>query len=164
MNDLIRSSVVRDDFQRWLDWNKGSMTIGKGEKDISVLVMLKKSKSACYLYRTAIGKAGSISWNEPMAFSGAYHTTGRVLYLTREALNLLTDGSSPLVAEAGGSMRKEICGRINRRVEEIISDDRNNLSAKEITGMMARREIEYYQKHGAREEAICLFGPTEKFV
>ena len=167
MNDLIKSSVGRDDFQRWLDWNKGAMTVCKGEKDIAVLVMLERSKSVRYLYRAPIGKAGSISWNEPMAFSGVYHTTGRVLYLTREALNLLTDGSSPLVAEAGGSMRKEICGRINQRVEEAISSDRNNLPVKEVTGEMPRRRIEYYREHGARQDAIRMIfdgeAPDGKF-
>ena len=167
MNDLIRSSVVRDDFQRWLDWNKGSMTVCKGEKDVAALVMLERNKSACYLYRAPIGKSGSTSWNEPMAFSGVYDTTGRVLYLTREALNLLADGSSPLVAEAGGSMRKEICGRINQRVEEDISGDRNNLPMKEITGEMPRRRIQYYQEHGARQDAIRMLfdgeAPDGKF-
>ena len=42
MNGLIKSSVIRDDFQRWLDWNKGSMTVCKGEKDVAALVMLER--------------------------------------------------------------------------------------------------------------------------
>ena len=102
-----------------------------------------------------------------MAFSGVYDTAGCVLYLTREALNLLADGSSPLAAEAGGSALKDICGRINRRIEETISDDRNNLPARELTGEMSRRRVEYYRKHEARQDAIgTLFGgeaPDGKF-
>ena len=96
-----------------------------------------------------------------MAFSGVYDTAGRALYLTREALNLLAGGSSPLVAEVGGSMRKEICDKINQRVEDTISGDRNNFPIREIAGEMPRRRIKYYQEHGARQDAIRMLFDNE---
>ena len=61
---------------------------------------------------------------------------------------------SPLLAETGPSMLKAITGRINRRVEAIIANDRRNLPVQELTGSRAVRDLEYYQEHGAQCEAL----------
>ena len=161
MNDLIRSSVLDNRFREWLGSVIGSMPACPDGMPAAELVRLAKSPSVRYLYRASIGKAGGISWNEPMAFSGVYDMASRALYLTREALNLLSRGSSPLAAEAGGSMRKEICGKINQRVEEIIAGDRNNLPVRDVTGEMPRRRIQYYREHGARQAAIRMLFDDE---
>ena len=63
-------------------------------------------------------------------------------------------GQCPLVTVTAPSVVKEICGRINRRVEKIIANDRNNLPVREVTGGMALRDLCYYREYGAREEAI----------
>ena len=156
MNDLIRSSVLDGRFQEWLDSGTGSMQTCPDGKPAAEFIQLMKSPSVRYLYRTAIGKDGGISWNEPMAFSGVYDTAGHALYLTRETLNLLASGEFQLADDASGSMRKEMRGAINRRVEDIIADDRNNLPMREVTGEMPRRRIQYYQEHGARQDAIKM--------
>ena len=156
MNDLIKSSALTDRFRNWLDSGEGRMAACPDGKPAAELITLRKNPSARYLYMARTGKDGAISWDKPVEFAGAYSIGGHMLYLTRDALVLLSNGSSPLAAEAGGSMRKKICDAINRRVEEIISDDRNNLPIREITGEMPRRRIGYYREHGARQDAIKL--------
>ena len=167
MNDLIRSSVLDQQFQEWLDSGMGIMRACRPGRPAAEFIRLEKSPSVCYLYHASIGKDGGISWDKPMAFSGAYDTADRALYLTRETLNLLASGKFQLADEAGGSVRMEICREINRRVEGIISDDRNNLPMKEVTGEMPRRRIEYYREHGARQDAIRMIfdgeAPDGKF-
>ena len=51
----------------------------------------------------------------------------QALYLTEDVIRSLSDGQYPLVTQAGPSMVKEIRGRLNQRVEEIIANDRNNV-------------------------------------
>ena len=127
MNDLIKSSVLDEKFQKWLGFafSEGPLTVRPDGKAAAEFVRLKKNKYAYYIYMARTGKDGSVSWNDPLAFAGVYDANNCQLYLTREALNLLASGERQFADEAGGSALKDICRRINRRVEEIIAGDRN---------------------------------------
>lgn len=48
----------------------------------------------------------------------------------------------------------DINDRVNHYVEGVIANNRNNLTATEIAGFRAVQDLEYYQKYGAKEEAI----------
>ena len=102
-------------------------------------------------------KDTGISWSSSLSFCGVYDRKSRTLYLTENLLHSLTDGQAPLVTGTGPSMLDEICGRINQRVKDVIANDRNNLPVREITGGMTLRSLQYYQEHGAREEAVRRF-------
>ena len=154
MEDLIQCSVAQENFQRWLDWGSEPMTVYKGEKATTVLVTLEKKPNVDYLYRTAVGKDNSISWSNRLMFCGVYDVKSRALYLTEDALHSLTDGPCPLVTTTVPSIVKELRDRINRRVEEIIANDRNNLPVQEITDGKVLRSLHYYQEYGAKEDAI----------
>ena len=53
MKDLFRSTVARDDFQRWLGLGIAPLTICQGEKTAATLIGLEKNPSVDYLYQTA---------------------------------------------------------------------------------------------------------------
>lgn len=157
MKDLCRCAVVRDDFQRWLDLDHAPLTFWEGEKVLATFIRLEKSQSVEYLYRAAAQQDNSISWNNDLTFCGVYDNQNRSLYLTADTLNCIAGGQFPFVSEAIPSMLKEICGRVNQRVEATIADDRNNLPIQELTGLWTQRDLQYYQEHGAEEEAIRRF-------
>ena len=161
MNDLIQCSPARKDFQRWLAWGNGPLTVYKGEKAAAMLVKLNKKPGVDYLYQSAVGKDNSISWDNRLMFCGVSDIKNQALYLTEDTMRSLTDGQYPLVTQTGPSMVEEICGRLNQRVEEIIANDRNNLPVREVTGEMALRNLHYYQEYGAKEDAIRQFFADE---
>lgn len=157
MKDLIECAVPRDDLQRWLDTGTASQTIRQGEKGAATLVRLGKSQSVDYLYRIALERDNSVSWNNNLIFCGVYDTRHRALYATPESFSSL---SAVQIAHMEGpisSMSAVICDKINRRVEDIIANNRNNLPVREVTGWSEQRELQYYQEHGAREDAVQQF-------
>ena len=156
MEDLITCKVAREDFQRWLASGNGPVTIHAGEKADVLLTILEKTPSVDYLYRTSLARDGGISWNNSLLFCGVYDGENHALYLAKDAQTIFTRGPVPLVAEPGGSVMEDICGKINRRVEDILANDRSNLPVQEVTGWQAARSLEYYQKYGAKEDAIQM--------
>ena len=157
MKDLIECAVPRDDLQRWLDTGTASQTIRQGEKNAATLVRLEKSASVDYLYRIALERDSSVSWDNNLIFCGAYDTRNRVLYATPESLSAMSGVPIALTEGPISSMSAVICDKINRRVEDIIANDRNKLPVCEITGWSEQRDLQYYQEHGAREDAVRRF-------
>ena len=157
MEDLIQCSAANKGFQRWLSLGMIPLTVYKGEKAAALLVKLNKNPGVDYLYQSTVGKDNSISWDNRLMFCGVSDIKNQALYLTEGTMHSLTDGQYPLVTQAGPSMVKEICDRLNQRVEEIIANDRNNLPVREVIGEMALRNLHYYQEYGAKEEAVRQF-------
>lgn len=118
------------------------------------LSRLEKGPSADYLYRISPAQDNTISWDSSLLFCGVYDTEHRTLYLTKDSLNIFTAGKFPLVTETGPSMADEINSAVNRHVEGIIANDRNNLPVQEVTGWQASRDLEYYRDHGVKESAV----------
>lgn len=158
MKDLIQCAAARDDFLAWLNCGNGALTIYSKE-NVVMMFKLEREPDADiqYLYHIAADKDSSISWNRNPVFCGVHDMKSQALYLTEHFAAFLLDGEFPLAAMTCPSMVKEICGSVNQRVEEHIGSDRNRLPAQELTGWQAVRDLQYYQEHGAKEEAIRRF-------
>ena len=102
-----------------------------------------------------------------LLFCGVYDGENQSLYLAKDAQRLFTGGSIPLVTEAGSSVIKDICGKVNQRVENTIANDKSNLPVQTVTGWREAHDLQSYQEHGAKEDALrMLFGghtPEGKF-
>ena len=96
-------------------------------------------------------------------FLPAQQERQKAMYLTDDGMRAL-DCQYPFVTITCPSKLKEICGRINLRVEEIIANNRKNLPAREITGEMALRNLCYYQEYGAKEDAVRQFFDNKGFI
>lgn len=153
VRDVIPCTVARSDFQRWLDEGKGPFTVCNGSL-AAILLKLKKTPLVDYLYKIDLTKGGGISWDHLMEFCGAYDTKCRSLYLTGDSLGCLTHGPAPIAAADGLSMTRELCGKINRRVEEIIANGRNNLSIQEVTDPYIVQQLQDYRNHSVKNDAI----------
>ena len=156
MKDLVQCTVSRNNFQRWLDWGNAPLTICTGEKAITMLLKIEK-KPVDYLYQSAVEADGCIPWKNGLTFCGVHDIRNHTLYLTESLTAVLTDGQSPFAVRAILSVVNEICGRINRRVEESIANSRDNLSVQDITGWKAARELKDYVEDGAHREALDRF-------
>ena len=161
MEDLIQCFAANKGFQRWLSLGKMPLTVYKDEKAAAMLVKLDKKPGVDYLYQAAVGKDNSISWDKSLMFCGLYDMKSQALYLTEDTVRSLSDGQYPLVTINCPSKVKEICGRLNLRVEEIIANDRNNLPVREVTDGIALHNLHYYQEYGAKEDAIRKFFDDE---
>lgn len=161
MEDLIQCFAANKGFQRWLSFGKIPLTVYKDEKAAAMLVKLDKKQGVDYLYQAAVGKDNSISWDKSLMFCGLYDMKSQALYLTEDTVRSLSDGQYPLVTINCPSKVKEICGRLNLRVEEIIANDRNNLLVREVTDGIALHNLHYYQEYGAKEDAIRKFFDDE---
>lgn len=157
MKDLIQCAANHNDFKRWLELGHAPLTVYRGEQAVTTLTRLEKTSSVDYLYQIPVAKDNSISWNYSLTFCGVYERRTRALYLTEDSLKTLMKGTYPFIAEAGASVKNELCGKINQRVEDIIANDRKNLLVQEIQCSQALRDLQYYREHGAQEEAIKRF-------
>lgn len=156
MKDFVRCTV-RSGFQQQLDRGTASFKVCAGMRADTLLFKLEKGPSVDYWYRISVGEDNSVSYQSDPQFCGVYDRQGRTLYLTPDALPFFTGGRTQAVTEVGPSMTEEISGRINRWVEECIANDRNNLSAYEITGSRARYDLKSYLEDGAKREAVERF-------
>ena len=157
MKDFIQCAAACGEFQRWLAWGKASQTICKGEKAIARLVKLEKTQTVNYLYQINFGQKDDISWKRGLIFCGMNDLKKNALYLTEDGFRCPTDGRSPLVTKTGLSVVEEITGKINRRAECFIANDRANLRVSEITSGQTLRDLQYDQKHGTKMATIGLF-------
>lgn len=154
MKDLIQCTIARNDFQRWLELGHAPLTVWQGETTATTLIRLEKRPSIDYLYQTPMERDNSISWNDGLTFCGVYDIKSQALYLADGSMSCLTTGQAPLAINTGTSMVKEICGKINQRVESTIANDRNNLPTQELTDYQALRDFQHYQEYGSKKETI----------
>ena len=157
MDDLVQCSTARNDFQQWLELGHAPFTICRGKEAVTTLIRLQKAPSVDYLYQIAMGADNSISWDSSLAFCGVYDMKRRTLYLAKDALKPFMEGRHPFISETGPSMIKELCGRINQRVEAVIGNDRNNLTVRGITDWKPSKELRDYMEYGAGQEALDQF-------
>lgn len=123
MDDLIQCAIARDDLRRWLEIGHAPLTICQGGKAAVTLTRLEKCRSIDYLYQMDITQCGDISWNQSLTFCGVYDAQSGALYLAKDAMKPFTEGTYPFITETGPSVLRELRGKINRRVENIISRD-----------------------------------------
>ena len=157
MKDLAQCAVTFYGLQQWLEAGTTPLMFHYDERDAVMFTRLERAPNVSYLYSVPLDQNDHVSWRDGLAFCGVYDAQHSALYLTESALYSITKGQARFVEESIPSMAEEISDRINRRVEEIIANDRTNLSVRTITGASELRNLQYYQEHGARESMIQQF-------
>lgn len=162
MKKLFLCSGIREDFQRWLGCGVGPLTITQRGQAAVTLNSLPKTERIDYLY-CAAAESGGITWDNDLKFFGVYDHRDGSLYMTLDSLrsDAVKDMVAPMEADAL-TMDEIINAAVNRRVEETIANDRNNLPVTELTSTMALHDLKEYQLCGAKEKAVDLFFSGEK--
>ena len=162
MKDLVQCAVTFYGLQQWLETGTAPLTIHYDEKDTLMFTRLERGSNVSYLYGVPLDQSSRVSWRDNLMFCGVYDAQHSALYLTKSALHAITKGQTRFAEESLPSMAEEISSRINRRVEDIIANDRNNLTVQTITGWQAARELKDYLEGGAHREALDrFFGDSE---
>lgn len=157
MKDLVQCAVTFYGLQQWLEAGTAPLTIHYDEKDTLMFTRLERASNVSYLYSVPLDQNGHVSWQDGLMFCGVYDTQHSALYLTRSALHSIAKGQTRFAEESISSMAEEISSRINQRVEDIIANDRNNLTVQTITSWQAARELKDYLEDGAHREALDRF-------
>lgn len=156
--DLPKGQISREAFQQWLNTGTAPLTVESGSGSLVTVLKLSKTPEIDYLYGTSAKRTEGVSWGSSLQFCGAYDRKSHMLCLPDRPLVNIVEGLTAEEQENGG-LAQEISDRVNRRVEETIANDRNNLSVKEIINRRTLLDLEYYREYGAKEEAIqYLFG------
>lgn len=114
----------------------------------------ERSPNVSYLYSVPVNQDNGISWHDSLEFTGVYDSLHSALYLTDGALYAIKKSQYPIVEKVVPSMAEDIRSRVDRRVEDMISNDRKNLPIQEITDGPALRELKHYREYSAKEDAI----------
>lgn len=160
MKNLIKCGAMREDFQRWLECGNGPLDVvrGKnGERGVATLFKLPRTGDIDYLYSAAMTD-NAISWDHSPVFAGVYNHQDRSLYQTPESMrsDVLENLILPMDKDTV-TMDAVISAEVNQRVEDIIANDRDRLSAAELTDWQFLRSLGMYQKQGARKDAVSKY-------
>ena len=162
MKDLVQCTVTFYGLQQWLESGTTPLTLHYDEKGMVMLARLERDPNVSYLYSVPLDQNDNISWRDSLAFCGVYDAQHSALYLTENAVYSITKGRTRFVEESTSSMIAEISDRINQRVEDIIANNRSNLSVREVTGWQAAKELNDYLEEGAHREALDRFFNNSK--
>lgn len=156
--DSPKGQISREAFQQWLNTGTAPLTVESGSGSLVTVLKLSKTPEIDYLYGTSAKRTEGVSWGNSLQFCGAYDRNSHMLCLPDRPLMNIVEGLTAEEQENGG-LAQEISDKVNRRVEETIANDRNNLSVKEVINRRTLLDLEYYRKRGAKEEAVqYLFG------
>lgn len=130
-----------------------SLTISKGEKNIATILRLVREPGIHYLYGISPMWNDAVSWDDRPEFIGIYHQMAQGLFLTKDSLDYMgsvTDGDRKMFTVA-----ETLTEQIRRAVEQMVGDDRNNLTIRELPTLEMDR-VKYYVEYKARKDAAFL--------
>lgn len=161
MKDLVRAKVQHNGLQQWLDWGKESLMLSAGEKNIALLLRFDKQPGISYLYAFSPLWQNTVSWDDSPKFAGVY-TSGQRLFLTKDALGDFMEHWAEPFSEGQPYMSVEISGEINRYIESIIQNNRENLAVTMLASSVYIAENQHYLDYGAAQDAIDMLFKGEK--
>lgn len=156
MKEPIQGPIPRDKFQQWLEKEDAPLVVSLSGDRIATVLKIPKTPEIDYLYGVSTQRAGRISWEKGLEFCGAYDRLGQALYLSSGPLTTMVSGITE-AEQYSNELIKEIIEKVNQNVESVVTNDRKNLSVKEVTGGSASRDLKYYLEHGVKEHVIRIF-------
>lgn len=157
MNTPIQAPMPRDEFQLWLEAKRAPLQISRKGGWTTTIITLSKTERVDYLFCADNCQGPSIRMNDTFHFCGLYFRQDKSLHLVSNGLCNIISGLSPEECMDSEGLRKSFRRQVNQRIEETISEDRQNLTVKRITDPQFQHRLTYYQNHSASEESIRLF-------
>lgn len=153
MKKPIQGPISRKDFQQWLEKEDTPLVVSLPSNCVATVLKISKTPEIDYLYGVSVQSADGISWDNGLTFCGAYDQRSQVLHLADGPLTTMVDGITE-AEQYSDDWIKGVCEEVNRRVENVVANDQNNLSIKEVSSWSAARDLNYYLEHGVKEHAI----------
>ena len=160
MMQPLHGPIPRETFLEWLDSGRGSplqISRGNNQDNFTTIISLPKTEAIDYLFCDTNYSIPGVHWNDKFSFCGLHFRQDRSLYLADTRLSLSVAGLTETECLDNDDLRRHFCEQVNHRVDELIADDRRNLTVTELGSEETKRHLDYYREHGAKEEAIRMF-------
>ena len=156
--------IPREEFLEWLD-SGGTAPLqisrGKNQDNFTTIISLPKTEEINYLFCDTNYSIPGIHQNDDFSFCGLYLRQDHSLRLADYRLACAVDGLAKIERMDSDDLRRYFCKQVNRRVEELIADGRQNLTITELGSKETKRRLDHYQQYGAKEDAIRAFFSEE---
>ncbi len=173
MKDLVQCTVTRRHLQHWLVRGPASLMLQDlDDRPVCPLVKMNQSPGIDYLYHVPL-QNGTITWGRAPAFIGVYKLTNggnSTLYLTPEFAGSSICQQAELVSpdwKGRPTMKEEISQRVGQYIDNVIANDRHNLTVRELTSWPELMEYKDYLAGGAKtdaeEKVFCGDEPDGQF-
>lgn len=164
MMQSLHGPIPREEFLEWLDSGSGvplQISRGKNQDNFTTVISLPKTKDVSYLFCDTNYSIPGIHQNDDFSFCGLYLRQDHSLRLADHRVGCAVDGLTKTECMDSDDLRRCFCEQVNRRVEELLADDRKNLTITELGSEETKRRLDYYRQYGAREDAIRAFFSEE---
>ena len=164
MMQSIHGPILREEFLERLDADGGAplqISRGKNQDNFTTIISLPKTDQISYLFCETSYSIPGIHQNDNFSFCGLYLRQDHSLRLADHRLTCAVDGLTETERMDRDDLRRHFCKQVNRRVEELIADDRENLTITKLNCEETKRRLDYYRQYGARDKAIRTFFSDE---
>ena len=160
MMQSLHGPIPREEFLERLDVDSGAplqISRGKNQDNFTTIISLPKTEEIDYLFCDTNYSIPGIHQNDDFSFCGLYLRQDHSLRLADHRLGCVVDDLTKTECMDSDDLRRCFCEQVNRRVEELLADDRQNLTITELGSEETKRRLDYYRQYGAREEAIRAY-------
>lgn len=166
MKKLIKSVIApisREAFLEWLESDSGVplQIKAKGKLFENIMIIsLPKTEQVTYLFCDAqYYKHSEINQDHKFTFLGLYLRQDHSIHLTNTGywFEYAMSGLAETEHMSKNIMQDIFCKQVNRRVEELIANNRRNLEVSELSNDEHKRHLKYYMESVADSEAIHMF-------
>lgn len=148
MNELKKESLDRERLFQWLRSSSESLVTAR-----SSLIKLEKMPEVNYIY----GLSGKRDMDSAFHFCGVYLRVADALRLADWPLAAKDISLTAEECEEEKALVARLSVQVNSKIEELIGNDRSQLSVETVTDMSLKRNLDYYLEYGAREDAVRQF-------
>ena len=146
------------ELKEWLNNPSSTKLITKGRIDSTVLIKIPLNDDFDFIYHQHHFNSDDLEINQQLEFEGIYCQRDGCIYNPGYRLRSCCDSTSIIKEHSDKSdVKKTLSELVSSRVDEIIGNDRSNLTVKEIKSDEYRRNIEYHQQYGAERDARRMF-------
>lgn len=146
------------ELKEWLNNPTSTKLITKGRIDSTVLIKIPLNNDFDFIYHQHHFNSDDLEINQQLEFEGIYCQRDGCIYNPGYRLRSCCDSTSIIKEHSDKSEIKRVLSElVSARVDDIIRNDRSNLTVKEIKSDEYRRNIEYHQQYSAAREARRMF-------
>lgn len=142
----------------WLNNPSSTKLFANGRNDSTVLIKVPLNEEFDFIYHQHHFNGAELEINQQLEFAGIYCQKDGCIYNPGYRLRSCCDSTSIIKEHSDKSEIKKVLSElVSSRVDEIIGNDRSNLSVKEIKSDEYSENIAHYEQIGAVNEARRIF-------
>lgn len=147
-------NFTEKELKEWLSDPSSTKLIANGRIDSMILIKIPLNEDFDFLYHQHHFNSDELEINQQLEFAGIYCQKDGFIYNPGYRLRSCCDSTSIIKEHTDKSeIKKELSKLVSTRVDEIIGNDRSNLTVTEIKSDEYSENIAHYEQIGAVNEA-----------